>query len=195
MDANRYEHDLDDVKSSLKRQQWTTLGTILALILTIFNSYLQFGRERTIVVPPTVERSFWIEGGTVSTEYLEQMSLWVASLVLDVTPSNVAYKNELLLQFVAPSAHGTLKEAGELAAVRLKRDNASTQFDLETMRTDTKRLAALMSGKLETYINGQRVSSITRHYLVAYRIASGRAYITAFKEVPHGDLNAALAEL
>ncbi len=65
MDANRYEHDLDDVKSSLKRQQWTTLGTILALILTIFNSYLQFGRERTIVVPPTIERSCWIEGGTV----------------------------------------------------------------------------------------------------------------------------------
>lgn len=123
-----------------------------------------------------------------------QMSAWVASLVLDVSPSTVGYKNGKLLEFVSPGAHGALKEAGDLAAKRIKRDNASTMFAMEKISTDVDRLASVMSGKLDTYINGQRVTSVTKHYLVRYRISSGRAYITEFSEVSNGDLNAALKE-
>lgn len=75
MDAKKYADDLDGIKASLKRQQWISIATLIGLILSLLNMYNQFGRERTIVVPPTVERSFWITGGTASTEYLEQMSV------------------------------------------------------------------------------------------------------------------------
>lgn len=192
MDARKYVDDLDGIRAALKRQQWVSIACLAGLIIALLNMYNQFGRERTIVVPPTLERSFWVSGGAASTEYLEQMSVWAASLVLDVSPSTVQYKNAKLLEFVAPSAHGAIKEAGELAAKRIKRDNASTMFAIEKISTDLERLASVLSGKLDTYINGQRVTTVTRHYLVRYRMSSGRAYITEFSEVDNGDLNAAL---
>lgn len=194
MDSQRYADDLDSIRRVLKRQQIIAIVLGVALVLALIQSFSQFGRERTVVVPPTIERGFWITASTASTEYIEQMSLWIASLILDVTPSNGAYKSGMLLQFVDPSAHGALKEAGELSLQRLRRDSASTLFDLETIRTDVERLAALMTGKLNTFINGQLVSTTTKHYLVRYRLSAGRASVIEFSEVPHGDINAALKE-
>ena len=76
-----------------------------------------------------------------------------------------------------------------LEVARLKRDNASTLFDVETIRSAPERLSAVISGKLNTYINGVRVSHIEKHYLVRFQMSSGRASIIEFREAPHADLN------
>jgi len=39
------------------------------------------------------------------------MTQWISSLILDVTPDNIEYKSNILLQYVHPDLHGKLKSA------------------------------------------------------------------------------------
>jgi type IV conjugative transfer system protein TraE len=97
---------------------------VLALVV-ILNL---LGTVRTVVVPPSINKSFWVSRDKASGEYLEQMGAFIAWLVLDVTPASIDWKKDILLGYVEPDQHGELKTRQELEAARLKRINASTFF-------------------------------------------------------------------
>ncbi len=61
-------------------------GQIIAL-LVILNLLTSV---RTVVVPPAINKSFWVTSDKASSEYLEQMASFMAWLVLDVTPASIA---------------------------------------------------------------------------------------------------------
>lgn len=188
MESDRYSEDLDQLRRSLKRSQFLSIGLVLALLLALWNALNMFGRDRTIVTPPTIEKSFWVTASTAAPAYVEQMTLWIASLILDVTPENIDYKATLLLQYAHPDAHGKLKERQVLESQRLKRDNAVTYFVLQTIRSHPEKMAALVSGRLHTLINGNHVADQDKNYLVRFRMDGGRAHLVAFQEAPHADL-------
>ncbi len=194
MDANRYADDLDELKRSLKRTQFIALFISLALILALWNALNMFGRDRTVVTPPNLEKSFWITSSTASASYIEQMALWSAGLILDVTADNVEFKSRLLLEYAHPQAHGTLKERQALEARRLKRDNAATYFVMQTIRSVPEQLAAVITGRLNTLINGTPVTQVEKHYLVRFAIDGGRAHLIEFSEAPNADLNVLLKD-
>lgn len=194
MDAQRYADDLQRLQTHLRHTQFLNFGLVVALLVALWLVASHVGRERTVVTPPALEKSFWISNGEASPEYVEQMAVWIASLILDVTPDTVEYKARLLLRYTDPRAHGELKERQLLEAARLKRDNASTYFDLETINVHADKLAALVSGKLHTRINGTAVPEQTRHYLVRFRLDAGRAQLIQFEDIPHADLAKALAD-
>lgn len=194
MDAQRYSEDLDGLKATVRRQQILAIVLGLALLLALWNTVNMFGRDRTIVTPPSLEKSFWITSSSASAEYLEQMAIWAASLILDVTPDNATFKGNLLLQYASPVAHGVLQERMTLESARLKRDNATTLFDLKTLRTVPEQLTALLTGNLNTFINGVRVTQVEKHYIARFRMSSGRAELIEFQEVAHVDLDALLQE-
>ena len=194
MDAKQYSEDLDVLTATVRRQQLLGIVLGIALVLALWNAVNMFGRDRTIVTPPSLERSFWVTSSTASAEYLEQMAIWAASLILDVTPDSAPFKGKLLLQYAEPSAHGYLQERMALESARMKRDTATTLSDVQTLRSVPDKLAVVLTGKLNTFINGVRVTQIEKHYLARFRISSGRAELIEFSEVPHADLNVLLQE-
>ena len=194
MEAQRYTDDLERLQATLRRSQYLCLALAAGLLLALWASIGSYGRERTIVTPPGIEKSFWITAGQASDSYVEEMSLWVANLILDVTPDNIDYKATKLLEYADPRAHGALKERQMLESARVKRDNATTFFSLETIRVHPEKLAALISGRLHTLINGTPVPDQNKNYLVRFRLDQGRASLIQFEEIPHVDLAKALAE-
>ena len=50
------------------------------------------GRERIVLTPPAIDKSFWVAKDKVSASYLEQMGSFIAYLTLDVSPSSVEWK-------------------------------------------------------------------------------------------------------
>ena len=77
-----------------------TLPTLAALALRAS------GRERVVLLPPAVHKSFWVEQDRVSPEYLEQMGYFLLQLILNVTPQSIDHQSRLLLQYAAPAAAG-----------------------------------------------------------------------------------------
>jgi conjugal transfer pilus assembly protein TraE len=189
MDSTRYDDDLEASRAQVKRL--TTVAAVLGLCLLLSMVLMLnlLGRDRTIVTPPVIEKSFWVTADTVSDAYIQQMSLWLSTLILDVTPDDIAYKSKLLLQYAHPELHGKLKERQDLEAQRIKRDNISTYFVLQTIRTSPERLTAVITGRLHTLINGSRVADQERNFLIKWRMDGGRAQLIEFVEASNADVN------
>jgi conjugal transfer pilus assembly protein TraE len=144
-------------------------------------------RVRTVVVPAGVNKTFWVEEGSVSPEYLEQMALFLAQLVYNVTPASAEYNTRLLLNHAAPALYGALRQQGEATARRLRADNATTLFGVRAVTHDPKGPRVALHGVLSTYINEKRVAEHPKVFLFTFSVSAGRLYVTSIVETSDAD--------
>jgi conjugal transfer pilus assembly protein TraE len=144
------------------------------------------GRERIVLTPPAIEKSFWVAKDRVSASYLEQMGGFMAYLTLDVSPSSIEWKKAMLLQYVAPDLYGALQTRQDLEADRLKRLNATTQFSVAQLVPDEDTLSVHLKGRLATFINGTRTSDVEKEYVVDFDYTGSRIQLKHFEELNDG---------
>ena len=179
--------DLDSSRRTISYQNLILVASLALNIVIALIAFRLVGHERVILVPPTIQKSFWVESDTVSAEYLEQMAYFLTQLVLNVTPQSVDYQSKLLLQYAAPASYGELKTALAMAGERLKRDGAATVFSPRTLNVDARALKVSVQGQLTTFISDRRVSDSSKSYLVELQYALGRISIKSFKETNAND--------
>ncbi len=175
-----------DMKEMRKRNQSLSLalgGLILALLICLVIILNLIGAERTVIVPPSIEKSFWVTKDRVSKTYLEQMGSFVAWLILDVTPASIDWKRDILLNYVAPDQYGAIKSRQELEAERLKRINASTFFLPQQLVANEDDQTLVIRGRLRTQVNGQDTATETKAYMVEFQYTGGRIHLKTFKEI------------
>ena len=162
-------------------------GSILVnLVLAVFAVRLA-GRERVVVVPPTIHKTFWLESDRVSAEYLEQMAYFLMQLTLNVTPQSVEHQAKVLLQYAAPASFGELRTALLAAGERLKRDGASTIFSAQELAVDERALRVGVRGQLTTFVSDRRVSEVSKGYAIELQYSGGRVFLKAFRETNPND--------
>jgi len=185
MDFDRLSGDLKEL-----RRRNRTLGISVGLlaaghVLALAAVLNLLGAVRTVVVPPSINKSFWVTRDKASGEYLEQMGSFVAWLVLDVSPSSIDWKKDMLLGYVEPDQHGAMKTRQELEATRLKRINATTSFAPQQLVPSEDAQSVVVRGRLRTLVNGVETANDLKAYLVEFGYAAGRVHLRTFKEVPH----------
>ncbi|MDP3615358.1 MAG: type IV conjugative transfer system protein TraE [Rubrivivax sp.] len=183
MDFERLNGDIKDMR---RRNRGLALtvgalagGHVLALVV-ILNL---LGTVRPVVVPPSINKSFWVTRDKASSEYLEQMGSFIAWLVLDVTPASVDWKKDILLGYVEPEQHGELRTRQDLEAARLKRINASTFFMPQQLVPSEDAQTVVVRGRLRTQVNGLETANDMKAYLVEFSYSGGRMHLKTFKEI------------
>jgi conjugal transfer pilus assembly protein TraE len=161
--------------------------SMLATLLLAIHTLRQAGRERVVVVPPTIHKTFWVEAERVSPEYLEQMGYFLAQLTLNVTPQSVEHQSRLLLQYAAPASWGELRTAMAANAERIKRDGASTVFSPQDLQVDERTQRVGLRGLLTTFISDRRVSEVSNGYAIELQYAGGRIFLKTFRETNPND--------
>ena len=144
-------------------------------------------RERVVLVPPTIQKTFWVDAERASAEYLEQMAYFLLQLTLNVTPQNVDHQAHVLMQYAAPASFGELRAAMLSTAERLKRDGASTVFSARDLIVDEAQQRVGVRGQLTTYISDRRVSEVSKAYAIELQYAGGRIFLKAFRETTAND--------
>ncbi|WP_286757975.1 type IV conjugative transfer system protein TraE [Ralstonia sp. RL] len=182
MDFAKLDNDLKEMRKRNRSLGLTVSGLILALLLCLVIILNLIGTERTIVVPPSIDKTFWVTKDRVSREYLEQMGSFIAWLILDVSPASIDWKKDILLNYVAPDEHGAMKSRQEIEAERLKRINASTSFLPQQLVPHEDKQTVVIRGRLRTQVNGQDTATETKAYLAEFQYAGGRMHLKAFKE-------------
>ena len=122
--------DLKQLRSTVRLQgaALALMGAcLLCALVLMFN---MVGRDRVVVTPPSIDKTFWVSKDRVSSFYLEQMGSFIAYLTLDVSPQSIDWKKTMLLQYVSPDVYGALQTRQDLEADRLNRLNATTQFSV-----------------------------------------------------------------
>ena len=183
MELAKLNGDLKELRQRNRALALTLGGVISGLLIALLIIVKLIGMERTIVVPPTINKTFWVTQDRVSKEYLEQMASFVAWLILDVTPATVDWKKDVLLNYAAPEQHGALKSRQEVEAERLKRINASTFFLPQQLVANDQDQTVAIRGRLRTQVNGQETATDTKAYLAEFQYAGGRVHLKAFKEI------------
>ena len=193
MKTNDYNDNLDDLRAGRRRDQYIHLGFIAIVLLMLYLLLTTWGSAQTIVSAPD-EKGYWVSRNAASQEYLERMGKWVAFQELTMTPAGADANEDELLKLVHPKYYGKCKEQMDLAIAKLKRDSASTVFSVQQVQTQPKFLAALIRGRLITYINSSRVADEDTIFFVQFEMSGGRAQLIEAHEVPHADLAAILKD-
>ena len=187
MDFERLNNDIKEMRRRNRSLGLTVgalaIGHVVALIV-ILNL---IGTVRTVVVPPSIEKSFWVSRDKASSEYLEQMGSFIAWLVLDVTPSSIDWKKGVLLGYVEPGQYGALKTRQEVEAERLRRINASTLFMPQQLVPSEDAQTVVVRGRLRTLVNGFETANDLKAYLVEFSFNGARMHLKTFKELPNAN--------
>lgn len=140
------------------------------------------GRERILVLPPVVEKSFWVTNAQVSAEYLSEMTAFFAYLRLNVTADSAASQHALLLRYTDPSYYNRLKGQLLQEADRLNEQHLSSAFFPVSVQVDSRHLTAFVTGDLQGSV-GEIVLPLQRvKYKVTYRWVGGRLFVQTFTQ-------------
>lgn len=186
------QNDLRTLKRTVNKQSTAILIMAVGVVIGFLTILMQLGSERTHLVPPTIDKAFWIERDRASAEYYEQMAGYVTWLMLDVSPASIGWKRDALLAWVAPEHSGEIKTKMDLEAERLKANNASSSFELYQLNTDAKAQTVMVTGRLRRQINGVDVGDpAPRSYLAQFAFRGGRVQLQTYTEVPNGSFDKA----
>jgi len=188
MNPNTLMQDLKQMRATVRFQgaALALMGTcLLSSLVLMFN---MVGRDRVIVTPPSIDKTFWVSKDRVSSSYLEQMGSFIAYLTLDVSPQSIDWKKTMLLQYVSPDVYGVLQTRQDLEADRLRRLNATTQFSVAQLLPNEEAMNVTLKGRLATFINGARTSDIDKEYVAEFEFKGNRVQIRNFKEIGNGEL-------
>lgn len=187
MKPETYKAEIDNLLSTNRFLKLVAFLLAIGLVLMTFAIYSLAGRERTVLVPPTINKTFWVDSDQVSGEYLLEMALFIAHLDLDVTPDSVGFQGETLIHYAAPETYGPLKASLAAYAEKIKKDGASTLFKPHDWAVDEKNMKVSINGDLVTFIADKQVSHVQKSYLAEFAYRSGKIYVKSFQEAPLND--------
>jgi len=155
---------------------------ILNALLVVF-MFFMVGRERIVIVPPEIQKSFWVTSGKVSPEYLSEMVLFLTSLSFNMTPSNAAMQHSVLLRYVDSAYYETLKMKLIDVEDQIKKEHITTSFYPGDIKVDTKKLIAEVSGDLQYTVGDTQLPPTHVTYQIRFSYKQGQLKITSFPEV------------
>lgn len=143
-------------------------------------------RERIILIPPQVERSFWVSSQSVSPEYISEMTLFFSYLRLNATPESIDSQRQLLLRYIDPHYFGTLNDTLVAERDRITTQHISTAFYPVTIQVNAKSFSAVIVGDLISSIGTTQLPPQRVSYRLDYKYEQGRLLVNQFIEVkPH----------
>lgn len=170
----------------LKQRKQLVLAVIacvgLLFALAVANLY-QIYTTRVVIVPPQIERAFYVTGSKLSEAGLEQHGAYFAHLLLDVGPETINNQHKLLLQNVHPSIQEKLKEELIKIATTLKKLGVSSRFNIKTIKADVKKQQVIVKGKLCFYQGPAEGNSEERAFLIQFNNQYGKPFIAKLNEV------------
>ena len=175
-------------RSNLSTAQWgNRMWSGIALVMVISNLMLvsqvmlSDSREKTIVVPPNLERPFSVQGDEASPEYLAQLGEWFASLALSYTPKNLDYRTNAFLRYAAPESYSVLQTQLQEEAERIKRNEMSAMFFPVDAKVRGNFVA--IKGQQILRVGKEIVAEHSIAYRMQFRLQDGFLHIIEFREV------------
>jgi conjugal transfer pilus assembly protein TraE len=170
-------------KAALKKAWLILLVSSFSLNLLLALNLLFADRtHREILVPPEINKTFWVEDKKASSSYLEQMGLFIIRNALDVTPAMYEYQIRQILRYSSPAAYGQLEKQLLAQGKRLTRDNISTFFSITGVGVFEETQTVRFTGQLRTMLADKTVSDTPKVYDVSFGMNNGRVYLLAIKE-------------
>lgn len=176
-------------RTGVKIVVWAILfGLLLMNILWGFIFLSMDKTVRTVLTPPDVQKSFWVDGRTLGPEHLELMGGYIIREFASISPSSADQQLGTILKMVHPSVHGELSVRFRMSSDKLKREQISRVFWPKEVRINQQKLSMAMIGTLDTWIVDKKVPNPEmKAYLVVFEYRDGRTTIKELREADPKD--------
>jgi len=156
-------------------------GLLLVNVLEGILLYKASVSRTVIVMPPRVEKEFWVSGDTLSRAYLEQVAIFLADRILSVSPENVDKSLDMIGVFFTTDPEGlkAIRESLKEYAVVIKRENYSQMFYPLSVVITEKNLT--VEGVLRKVVGTTYAGQERRSITFSYEVRNGRLFITEVK--------------
>lgn len=161
-----------------QRNAFFALSGLLSISLVLSTTFLFWKSERIIIVPPMVEKEFWVEPRNVSPTYLEQFGYFLGELALTKSAQSAPIQRAIILRHTDPSFSTLLQKKLIEEEIRLEKEKASYVFFPVSVQTDIKAKEVRITGDRAIYVSGKAVSSDRETYVLSFNIQGSRLLLT-----------------
>jgi len=180
MDVNYFKKNVE------KMQRQRNIITTFCFIVLMSNLLLVIlaltKRERIIVVPPSVEKEFWIEGKKFSPAYLEQFGVFLAQLLLNKSPESISLQNRILLRFIAPDYLPVFKRALQKEKDEMIQKDLSYLFFPDQVQVFPDKKQIVLEGNRIAYLGTEIFLNEKQRYILNFAFARGSLLLKELKK-------------
>jgi type IV conjugative transfer system protein TraE len=152
------------------------LSQLLLIILLFWTN------DRTIFMPPVLDKPFSIHGSSYSASYYEQMGLFLCNLLLTKTAETAEQQHQLLYKYVDPELLGVFKRDLMDEIETLKKDNAGYVFYPTETKVNLGTHSVLIKGERHTYVGSQRIDVSKESYRLMFVQRGHLLYLRNFQK-------------
>jgi conjugal transfer pilus assembly protein TraE len=136
--------------------------------------------QRVVVLPPKVDREFWVSGNEVSTSYLEMVGYYIADRVMNVSPGNADSSYDYILPFLStdPDIVKTIRTTLKTQAEAIIKDDIYQSFYPRDVNIDQEKKCFTVSGTVRRGTGNIYIGSGTGSVNICYTINYGKFTIT-----------------
>lgn len=178
MDKKIEQHRISYLLS--QRNILGSVSVILLGIVTLQSIFLFFRNERIIISPPELHQRYWVEGDRFSEGYLEEMAVFYAHLLLDVSADTLLYQGEVALRAVDAESYSRLKTKLFADADKLKKENVTSRFEPKKAIISRDTLDVQLQGTMTHFVSGKQVTSFDETFVIRFSSYKGKLFIKDF---------------
>lgn len=180
MDKKKYNSTV--VNANYKATLWMGVAALLLISNVMLSGFVITAdtSEKTVIVPPKIDKPFSVQGNDVSPEYIEQMARYFSQLLLTYHKKNAQSQFDTILHYTDPSVYSEMKTRFSLDFDRISRNDINSVFYL--MGIHIKKNVAIITGELNGFIGSHLVSKKQKTYELRFNY-NGKLTITGFNEM------------
>lgn len=172
MKSSVFEENLISMRK--QRNFLLVICCLLIFPLILISSFLFLREHRIVIVPPVVEKEFWVEPNAVSVTYLEQFGSFLGQLLLTKSSYTAEAQKKILLKHVDPLYSHTLIERLEKEQELLARDQSAYVFYITGIEVSPETRRVLLMGNRIFSVSGKVLSEERESYVLEFNYRGGR---------------------
>lgn len=181
MNNDKYNSALLNANNQTKYLWGCLFICLIIIVLLAGKVFKSENLEKTIVVPSSFNKPFWVKGAEYSNEYKEQAVLFILDNLLTFQPENAKYQFNEVLRWVHPKDYPVLKAKLNAELRRIMADSSSSVFYKNGVRVSGNEV--IVRGEIVGFVGGNEVSRRTTAIKVPLDLQQG-FYVTGWSEIP-----------
>ncbi len=171
----------------IKKQR--NMFLIISSALLFSNSILSikiFTASKEVILVPGIRSEMLVSNSVVSKSYLEEMSLMFLSNLLDLSPSDIEHKKDLILNFTSNSNKKSVNHLIEYfnkCIKDYKRFGLTTYFSVKNLEIDLNQLTVIAHGILTSYYGKSGHESENEDYRLEFEYHGGVLRLKSFERI------------
>lgn len=163
------------------------IGMLLANILLSF--CMLYKTEKIVLVPPEINKTFWISNNAVSEGYLSEMAVFLSGLLLDQTSISSKVKRDILLKYVSSEFHNSFYSKLLKQEKYIKESDLTTKFSLKEIEADVEAGKVIVTGEMRSFVAMEELKKEIVSYELSFESRGFRYLLNGFRQLREGNEN------